>query len=188
MWAALTHSGKCSAGLCTYDQHQPCEPVGRQHGYAARIEALLCGRSGDRDKSSSASNSTFGTLDADVLQEISVMKQLDHPNIVRLVEVIGEQLQIACPQRRLSRVQPHTGHPAARSACVHIWTGHAGAVTGPCCADVPANSKLMLVMEYVEGGTILFGHEVTERRPVVEPVARTYFRDVVQVPTSVCGV
>ena len=38
----------------------------------------------------------------------------------------------------------------------------------------------MLVMEFVEGGTILFGSNVTERRPVVEPVARTYFRDVVQ--------
>ena len=45
---------------------------------------------------------------------------------------------------------------------------------------MPATSKLMLVMEYVEGGTILFGAEATERRPVVEPVAKTYFRDVVQ--------
>ena len=27
---------------------------------------------------------------------------------------------------------------------------------GVAVADVPANSKLMLVMEYVEGGTILF--------------------------------
>ena len=49
---------------------------------------------------------------------------------------------------------------------------------------MPANSKLLLVVEYVEGGTILFGSEVTDRRPVVEPVARTYFRDVVQVCPS----
>ena len=32
------------------------------------------------------------TLDADVVQEIAVMKQLTHPNIVRLVEVIGAWL------------------------------------------------------------------------------------------------
>ena len=38
-----------------------------------------------------------------------------------------------------------------------------------------------MVMEYVEGGTVLFGSEVTERRPVVEAVACNYFRDVVQV-------
>ena len=48
-------------------------------------------RSADRDRSNSgaSASTTFGTLDADVLQEIAVMKQLDHPNIVRLVEVIG---------------------------------------------------------------------------------------------------
>ena len=36
------------------------------------------------------SRQPYSTLDADVVQEIAVMKQLDHPNIVRLVEVIGE--------------------------------------------------------------------------------------------------
>ena len=38
------------------------------------------------------SRQPYSTLDADVVQEIAVMKQLDHPNIVRLVEVIGEGL------------------------------------------------------------------------------------------------
>ena len=32
---------------------------------------------------------TLGSLDSSVVQEIAVMKTLDHPNIVRLVEVIG---------------------------------------------------------------------------------------------------
>ena len=46
---------------------------------------------------------------------------------------------------------------------------------------MPQSHKLLMVMEYVEGGTVLFGSEVTERRPVVEAVACNYFRDVVQV-------
>ena len=63
----------------------------------------------------------------------------------------------------------HTGHHGQ----------HALRLCG--CADVPQSHKLLMVMEYVEGGTVLFGSQVTERRPVVEAVACNYFRDVVQV-------
>ncbi|KAK9785422.1 hypothetical protein WJX73_002199 [Symbiochloris irregularis] len=87
------------------------------------------------------------TIDDDVLREIWVMKQLSHPNVVQLVEVI----------------------------------------------DDPQGSKLLMVLEYVEGGPVLGirgggggrqnAQGQTPKRdwqPVSEPVARAYFRDVIQ--------
>lgn len=49
-------------------------------------------------------------------------------------------------------------------------------------ADDPQGSKLLMVLEYVEGGPVLGGRGSEKTwKPVSEPVARTYFRDIVQV-------
>ena len=43
-----------------------------------------------RKNQSAASASTTHTAEASVMSEINVMKELSHPNLVKLVEVIGE--------------------------------------------------------------------------------------------------
>ena len=49
-------------------------------------------------------------------------------------------------------------------------------------ADDPQGSKLLMVLEYVEGGPVLGGRGGEKSwKPVSEPVARTFFRDIVQV-------
>ena len=54
------------------------------------IKVVNHSRATRRPRALPGSRQAHSTLDADVVQEIAVMKQLDHPNIVRLVEVIGE--------------------------------------------------------------------------------------------------
>lgn len=44
--------------------------------------------------STSSSNSSTHVAEASVMSEINVMKELSHPNLVRLVEVIGTSLRI----------------------------------------------------------------------------------------------
>ncbi|KAK9830087.1 hypothetical protein WJX72_009710 [[Myrmecia] bisecta] len=46
--------------------------------------------------------------------------------------------------------------------------------------DDPEGSKLLLVMEYVEGGPLMASPAVAEQRCMPEVVARKYFRDVIQ--------
>ena len=67
------------------------------------------------------------------------------------------------------------------AACV------ADAVGGLGHADDPQGSKLLMVLEFVEGGPVLGGRGSSKDwKPVSEPVARAYFRDVIQVPVLVC--
>ncbi|KAG2491374.1 hypothetical protein HYH03_010371 [Edaphochlamys debaryana] len=66
--------------------------------------------------------------------EIAVMKELDHPNVVKLYEVIHD----------------------------------------------PSNNKLLMIMEYVEGGCVLAGSSPTQKIPIPESTAVKYFRDVVK--------
>ena len=49
------------------------------------------------------------------------------------------------------------------------------------CADDPAGSKLLMVMEYVEGGPIVVGNSATEKSKLPELVARRFFRDIILV-------
>lgn len=52
------------------------------------------------------------------------------------------------------------------------------------CADDPAGSKLLMVMEYVEGGPIVVGNSATEKSKLPEIVARRFFRDIILVRTA----
>jgi len=74
--------------------------------------------------------------DEEFLKEISVMKSLQHPNIVQLFEVI----------------------------------------------DDPSDDKLLMVMEYVEGGEVVSEEQLTtlSRRGFSEDIARRHFRDLIK--------
>ncbi|KAK9831205.1 hypothetical protein WJX74_007391 [Apatococcus lobatus] len=45
--------------------------------------------------------------------------------------------------------------------------------------DDPAGSKLLMVMEYVEGGPIVVGNSATEKSRLPEIVAKRFFRDII---------
>ncbi|GAX77682.1 hypothetical protein CEUSTIGMA_g5125.t1 [Chlamydomonas eustigma] len=70
----------------------------------------------------------------DYQTEIDVMKELDHPNLVKLYEVVM----------------------------------------------TPGSDKLLMIMEYVEGGCVLQGSRPTSKVPLLEPVAKEYFRDILK--------
>ena len=48
-------------------------------------------------------------------------------------------------------------------------------------ADDPANNKLLMVLEYVEGGSLFAGTKISPKKRLTELSARKYFRDVLQV-------
>ena len=65
---------------------------------------------------------------------------------------------------------------------VHILCWLEQHVTGGLlCADDPAGSKLLMVMEYVEGGPIVVGNSATEKSRLPEIVAKRFFRDIILV-------
>ena len=47
--------------------------------------------------------------------------------------------------------------------------------------DDPTSSKLLLVMEYVEGGPVLTRDSLEKKDKLPESIARQYFRDMVKV-------
>jgi serine/threonine protein kinase len=49
-------------------------------------------------------------------------------------------------------------------------------------ADDPFNSKVLLVLEYVEGGPLFDGPRLSPSRKLTEVYAHKYFRDILQVP------
>jgi serine/threonine protein kinase len=51
------------------------------------------------------------------------------------------------------------------------------------CVDDPANSKMLMVLEYVEGGSLFAGTKISPKKCLTELAARKYFRDVLQVPS-----
>lgn len=71
----------------------------------------------------------------DILREISIMKTMQHPNIVSLFEII----------------------------------------------DDPVGNKLLLVMEYMDGGPLLTREALDRRERVSECLARRCFRDMIKV-------
>jgi len=52
-------------------------------------------------------------------------------------------------------------------------------------ADDPANSKMLMVLEYVDGGSLFAGTKISPKKRLTELAARKYFRDVLQVPLPV---
>lgn len=80
-----------------------------------------------------AGAATAGMTD-EYSNEIAVMKELDHPNLVKLYEVIHD----------------------------------------------PSNNKLLMTMEYVEGGYVLIANSGNDKVPIPEDTAVKYFRDVVK--------
>ncbi|KAG2450773.1 hypothetical protein HYH02_004610 [Chlamydomonas schloesseri] len=87
-----------------------------------------------RGMSPLASPRTPNGMTDEYSNEIAVMKELDHPNVVKLYEVIHD----------------------------------------------PSNNKLLMTMEYVEGGCVLAGSSPTQKIPIPEATAVKYFRDVVK--------
>lgn len=63
--------------------------------------------------------------------------------------------------------------------CLHFWQAQK---TYPCiaCADDPANHKILMVLEYVEGGSLFAGTRIAPKKRLTELAARKYFRDVLQ--------
>lgn len=49
------------------------------------------------------------------------------------------------------------------------------------CADDPTNHKILMVLEYVEGGSLFSGTRISPKKRLSELQARKYFRDVLQV-------
>ena len=47
-------------------------------------------------------------------------------------------------------------------------------------ADDPTNHKLLMVLEYVEGGSLFAGTKISPKKRLSELAARKYFRDVLQ--------
>ncbi|GFR48549.1 hypothetical protein Agub_g10448 [Astrephomene gubernaculifera] len=89
---------------------------------------------GQRGASPLASPRNPNGMTDEYSNEIAVMKELDHPNVVKLYEVIYD----------------------------------------------PSNNKLLMTMEYVEGGCVLAGNSPTQKVPIQEATAVKYFRDVVK--------
>ena len=52
---------------------------------------------------------------------------------------------------------------------------------GPLCADDPTNHKILMVLEYVEGGSLFAGTKISPKKRLSELQARKYFRDVLLV-------
>ena len=47
--------------------------------------------------------------------------------------------------------------------------------------DDPARRKILMVLEYVEGGSLFAGTRIAPKKRLTELAARKYFRDVLQV-------
>ena len=48
-------------------------------------------------------------------------------------------------------------------------------------SDDPTNHKILMVLEYVEGGSLFAGTKISPKKRLSELQARKYFRDVLQV-------
>lgn len=48
-------------------------------------------------------------------------------------------------------------------------------------ADDPTNQKILMVLEYVEGGSLFGGTKISPKKRLSELQARKYLRDVIQV-------
>ena len=48
-------------------------------------------------------------------------------------------------------------------------------------ADDPTNQKILMVLEYVQGGSLFAGTKISPKKRLSELQARKYFRDVLQV-------
>lgn len=51
----------------------------------------------------------------------------------------------------------------------------------PMLTDDPSKQKVLMVMEYVEGGSLLAGTRIAPKKRLSELAARKYFRDILQV-------
>lgn len=48
-------------------------------------------------------------------------------------------------------------------------------------ADDPTNHKILMVLEYVQGGSLFAGTQISPKKRLPELHARKYFRDILQV-------
>ena len=53
---------------------------------------------------------------------------------------------------------------------------------GSAAADDPTKQKILMVLEYVEGGSLFAGTKISPKKRLSELQARNYFRDILQVP------
>jgi serine/threonine protein kinase len=116
----------------------------------------------------------------DLKREIMIMKQMKHNNIVMLSEVGQSQWEpVACRHVRLvvQRCQVDLqGSSLLKSVSKSADTG----VGVTQVIDDPAGSKLLLVMEYMEGGPVLTREALEKRERLPESLARQYFRDMIK--------
>ena len=83
------------------------------------IKVVNHSRATRRPRALPGARQAHSTLDADVVQEIAVMKQLDHPNIVRLVEVIGEAPHRVAWHMQGAGQADSLCRPARARSCMH---------------------------------------------------------------------
>ena len=77
--------------------------------------------------------------------------------------------------------KPQVQGPAGNQRHVHVLCYQRHFTGALLFADDPAGSKLLMVMEYVEGGPIVVGHSATEKSRLPEIVAKRFFRDIILV-------
>ena len=96
------------------------------------IKVVNHSRATRRPRALPGSRQAHSTLDADVVQEIAVMKQLDHPNIVRLVEVIGAAPHGVARHMQGARLPTCADLPVLGRACIS-WQMAAVRLAPACC-------------------------------------------------------